>query len=365
MIKRKKQAPQVQNWFNLNPPKVQNIGSFMKPAQRPIFRIGAPAFLDKKPTLSALWIPQRMESNKWLPMVQTPRRPVGLFWGDRDNDGVYNGLDCQPDNSRMQGAVHRRKAKRKFIKPERPLLSDKFRKSVELKRYGRHATNYAGGIVDNRKTVIEPSKRFLYDKDMFEDAYKKLQAHEMIKEAHKDKDKRPSRNVYLKDRENFLKEIKLKDLEFIKGKEVAELKGAKEEINMFQEDTWGSKRGRGQPLYKPSVPGAKFRKTEDEIRKMATEWTPETKKELNAIKVMNNVKEDEEEKIKEIDDKTYKEIKEKYHEVKEENRIRNELDTEKQIEEREKRDKRVLDILRKDVNYSGEDEFSEEDLTDD
>ena len=61
------------------------------------FRIG-------KPTFGSILIPQRARTSLWHP---APVKPVGLFWGDRDRDGVYNGLDCEPRNRFKQGPQHR------------------------------------------------------------------------------------------------------------------------------------------------------------------------------------------------------------------------------------------------------------------
>ena len=47
-------------------------------------------------------IPRVRSTSLWMPHS----RPAAKFYGDSDGDGVMNGLDCEPYNSRKQGPQH-------------------------------------------------------------------------------------------------------------------------------------------------------------------------------------------------------------------------------------------------------------------
>jgi len=82
-----------------------------------------------KPTFgSAIMIPRKSSVCLFKPVRA---RPAAAFWGDSDGDGVYNGLDCAPNNARLQGKGHKitpeqreynkrmQEAERKAIQKER------------------------------------------------------------------------------------------------------------------------------------------------------------------------------------------------------------------------------------------------------
>jgi len=58
-----------------------------------------------KPTFgSALIIPRKSSVYLFKPIRA---RPAAAFWGDSDGDGIINGLDCSPNNARLQGKIHK------------------------------------------------------------------------------------------------------------------------------------------------------------------------------------------------------------------------------------------------------------------
>jgi hypothetical protein len=52
---------------------------------------------------SAIMIPKRTNVSIFAPVA---KKPVAAFWGDKDGDGVYNALDCAPNNRKKQGPMH-------------------------------------------------------------------------------------------------------------------------------------------------------------------------------------------------------------------------------------------------------------------
>lgn len=52
---------------------------------------------------SAIMIPKKSCSCLFAPSMI---KPAAAFWGDKDGDGVYNGLDCEPSNKKKQGPQH-------------------------------------------------------------------------------------------------------------------------------------------------------------------------------------------------------------------------------------------------------------------
>jgi len=76
-------------------------------------------------------------------------RPVAAFWGDKDKDGVYNGLDCQPRNKYKQGPQHNPKILKDW--------NDIIYNSKELKERIEHAEKRNAEIISG-KTSYEGSE---------------------------------------------------------------------------------------------------------------------------------------------------------------------------------------------------------------
>jgi len=56
-----------------------------------------------QPIFGSISIPQRQFTSIWNTSMN---KPVARFWGDSDRDGIINGLDCAPNNKRLQGPIH-------------------------------------------------------------------------------------------------------------------------------------------------------------------------------------------------------------------------------------------------------------------
>lgn len=262
-----------QNWFNLNPPKVQNFKSFIKPAQRPIFRIGSPEFMDKKPTLSALWIPQRMESNKWLPMIQTPKKSVGLFWGDSDNDGVYNGLDCEPNNKKKQGPQHKEYDESRVVNKLFKKIEDRSKVKINhdegvkigklaqpyknVRHYGEQKHDKYG----NKTILIPPSKDYQNEITVFENKYRKLQAIEDVKRKHGTPSKeklaegKHSKEFYRKQLSETINKMKTDEERYIKGLEEVKKRGKSYEEGYTKRPFLKEFQQKRKEFYRNFVPG--------------------------------------------------------------------------------------------------------------
>jgi hypothetical protein len=69
--------------------------------KKPLYQMSWLAQPNRPATFS--FIPRSSGISMWNPI---PSRPVAVFWGDSDRDGIYNGLDCAPHNKFKQGPEH-------------------------------------------------------------------------------------------------------------------------------------------------------------------------------------------------------------------------------------------------------------------